>query len=142
MQSSKWWPWIIKLKSRPQICCKQYFSFCFWKPCDQNWACQFFYCLNVHSIEPIPKYYPHALTFHSSTFWNVDICCTYFIKSVNAHPSTQFSTNVAPCLWVTNWPSRNRFPIDFCRVVFFSNLLYNTQYDWIISMLKWLFYLK
>lgn len=116
------------------------FFFLFLKTLWSKLSLSIFYSLNVHSIEPIPKYYPHALTFHRRN-WNVDICCTYFIKSVNAHPSTQFSTNVAPCLWVTNWPSRNRFPIDFCRVVFFSNLLYNTQYDWIISMLKWLFYL-
>lgn len=113
------------------------FFFLFLKTLWSKLSLSIFYSLNVHSIEPIPKYYPHALTFHTRN-WNVDICCTYFIKSVNAHPSTQFSTNVAPCLWVTNWPSRNRFPIDFCRVVFFSNLLYNTQYDWIFSMLKWL----
>ena len=42
---------------------------------------------------------------------------------MKAHPSFQFSTNVAPCLCVTNWPSRNLLLILFCRVVFFSNLL-------------------
>ena len=40
---------------------------------------------------------------------------SYLVISVKAEPSVQFSTNVAPCRWVTNWPSRRRFSIHFCR---------------------------
>ena len=39
----------------------------------------------------------------------------YLEISVNAVPSVQFSTKVAPCRCVTNCPSRRRFSMHFCR---------------------------
>lgn len=63
----------------------------------------------------------------------------YLIRSVNAHPSTQFSTKVAPCLWVTNWPRRNRFSMHFCRVVFFSILLWKYANMWRRSLKRMIF---
>ena len=57
-----------------------------------------------------------------------NFCHSYLIRSVKAQPSTQFSTNDAPCLWVTNCPSRNLFSILFCRVVFFSKPLWKMIY--------------
>lgn len=136
-----------KTQSQPQFCCQPYFFFFLEKVrLRPKPSLSIFYGLTTWMFivltqfsKILPLYYNF---FMQEFFKNIHIYCTYFIKSVNAHPSTQFSTNVAPCLWVTNWPSRNRFPIDFCRVVFFSNLLYNTQYDWIIPMLQWLSYLK
>ena len=52
----------------------------------------------------------------------------YRMRSVNAYPSTQFSTKLAPCRCVTNCPSRRRFSIQRCLAVFFSKVLY--MYEW------------
>ena len=47
---------------------------------------------------------------------------TYLEISENAVPSVQFSTKVAPCRCVTNWPSLRRFSIHFCRACFRSRV--------------------
>jgi len=63
---------------------------------------------------------------HISAVFQLCLFChsnTYLTRSVNAKPSTQFSTNCAPWRWVTNWPSLSRFSMHFCLAAFFSRLL-------------------
>ena len=57
-------------------------------------------------------------------------------RSVKAYPSTQFSTNEAPCLWVTNWPSRSRFSMHFWRAVFHSRVLCYVD-SWHMAHTRW-----
>lgn len=147
MKPSRWWHWVIKLRVNLNFVVSRIFPFFFFfflKPEIEikTELVKYFYAPTAWMFIDSKILPPYSYFIPKEFIENIDRYWTCFIKSVNAHPSTQFSTNVAPCLWVTNWPSRNRFPIDFCRVVFFSNLLYNTTYDWIISVLQWLSYLK
>lgn len=66
-------------------------------------------------------------TSHSITRITSTPRYTYFRSSWKAYPSTQFSTNVAPCLTVWKWPSLSLFSTFFCLILTFSILLWNKE---------------
>ena len=113
-----------------------------WRPIDLwlaflNWAFLVVFLSLHNSVDDVINFDVHDLILLAHVelilvVWKIRINivfsmkiklnATHLVISVKAVPSVQFSTNVAPCLCVTNCPNLKRFSMHFCRACLRSSV--------------------